>query len=169
METDKKPGHTDVEIDIERDGQTERIDVETDGTVEVVVKNDEVDVISENADGERAVVVIHEGHPQHEHGHGHEHGEGHPHHDHGHGGHHIPPPVLVELIFVNENEVKIHAIEQTGLQIKQAAINQDVKIELDFVLAEEISDDKRRIVGNDEVVKLHEGMKFSAVRDDDNS
>lgn len=173
METDKNPGQNEVDVvvDIERHGHEERIDVEADGPAEIRVSKDEVDIVTKGADGERTVVVVHTDGHHAEHGHGgeHDHEHGH-HHEHGHGGHdQPPPPPIIELIFVNENEVKVHAHELTGLQIKQAAIAQGVKIELDFVLAEEFPDETRRIVGNGDVVKLHEGMKFSAVRDDDNS
>ncbi|KWF15277.1 hypothetical protein WL82_28980 [Burkholderia ubonensis] len=72
-------------------------------------------------------------------------------------------------IRVNEKSVTVRAHELTGLQIKQAAIDAGIAIQLDFVLAEERPDGTSRIIGDAEVVKLHSGMEFSAIRDDDNS
>jgi hypothetical protein len=82
---------------------------------------------------------------------------------------HPSPPVHEEEILVNEQTVKIQSREATGIEIKRAAIAQGVAIQEDFVLSIEIGERKSRIVGDEEVVKLHHGSRFIAVAPDDNS
>jgi len=72
-------------------------------------------------------------------------------------------------IEVNEQPVAMHAKEATGLQIKQAAVDQSVAIQLDFVLSLELGERRSRVVGDDEVIHLHPHQKFIAVAPDDNS
>ncbi len=72
-------------------------------------------------------------------------------------------------IIVNERPVLLPHHRVTGMQIKQAAINQHVQIELDFVLSEELPDHKRRIIGDNEEVTVSDKSKFIAVAPDDNS
>ena len=75
-------------------------------------------------------------------------------------------PVPVE---VNNKPVKIDGPTATGLQIKKAAIDQGVSIELDFVLAMEGPDGKHIIIGDSDEVSLQYGEKFYATTPDDNS
>ena len=75
-------------------------------------------------------------------------------------------PVPVE---VNNKPVKVDGPTATGLQIKQAAIEQGVSIQVDFHLSVLGSDGKEDPVGDDESVELHNGLKFFAVAGDDNS
>ncbi len=75
----------------------------------------------------------------------------------------------IVTITVNEQPVEITGPKATGRQIKQAAIDQQVKIELNFVLSEEFPNRKTRIVGDDDEVTVHPGSKFIAVAPDDNS
>ena len=75
-------------------------------------------------------------------------------------------PLLIE---VNNNEVKIDGPSATGLQIKQAAIDERVKIELDFRLSVLGEDGKEDPVRDDESVDLYRGQKFFAIGGDDNS
>lgn len=75
-------------------------------------------------------------------------------------------PVLIE---VNTKPVKIDGPRASGLAIKQAAIDDGVKIELDFRLSELQSDGKEDPVSDLEIVEVHEGSKFFAVDGDDNS
>lgn len=77
-----------------------------------------------------------------------------------------PGPVWIE---VNNNPVKVDGPRAKGLQIKQAAIDEGVKIELDYVLAVEDAEGKRHIVGDRESVQLHDGQKFFAATGDDDS
>ena len=72
-------------------------------------------------------------------------------------------------ILVNENKVHVPGPRTTGLAIKQAAIEQGVRIQLDFVLSEEIGERRTRIIGDDEVVTVHPRSRFLAVAPDDNS
>jgi hypothetical protein len=77
-----------------------------------------------------------------------------------------PEPVEIS---VNHKPVAVPDAAVTGLQIKQAAIAQGLKIELSFQLSEELGPRQTRIVGNDEIIHVHEGSKFLAVHGDDNS
>ena len=72
-------------------------------------------------------------------------------------------------ITVNERPVVVHHHRMTGLAIKEAAIAQHVPIQLDFVLSEELPHGKTKIVGDQDVVEIHNGAKFNAVAPDDNS
>jgi hypothetical protein len=71
-------------------------------------------------------------------------------------------------IEVNRKPVRIAGHEATGLQIKQAAIDQGVHIQLDFVLSHRV-DHRHEIVGDNERIRLHAGEEFHAIRPDDNS
>lgn len=72
---------------------------------------------------------------------------------------HEPPLVNV---LVNEKAVKLLGRTETGRQIKTAAIEQGVPIELHFVLEEELSDGTRRVVEDHDKVSLHEHQRFVA-------
>ena len=72
-------------------------------------------------------------------------------------------------ISVNRKPVKVDGPKTTGLDIKKAAVEQGVAIELDFQLAKVRADGKQQIVGNDEVVDLRESKTFYATDGDDNS
>jgi len=72
-------------------------------------------------------------------------------------------------ITVNEKPVEIEGPKATGLEIKQAAIAQGVKIELSFVLSEELPNRKTRIVGDTDIVTVTKHSRFVAVAPDDNS
>lgn len=69
---------------------------------------------------------------------------------------------------VNNNPVAFTEHEVTGLQIKEAAINQGVGIQLDFNLFE-IKGGKLNPVSDVQVAHLHKGQEFRAVTPDDNS
>jgi hypothetical protein len=75
---------------------------------------------------------------------------------------------LVDIV-VNKHQVRIQGPKTTGLQIKEAAIAQGVKIQISFQLSEKLGDHKTRVIGNTDPVTLHEGAVFVAVADDDNS
>jgi hypothetical protein len=72
-------------------------------------------------------------------------------------------------IKVNDSPVAVEGPRTTGLQIKEAAIAQGVKIEVTFELSEELGDRKTKVIGNDDPVTVHEGLEFLAVAGDDNS
>ena len=73
------------------------------------------------------------------------------------------------LITVNRQGVKIAGPTASGLDIKRAAIDQGVAIELDFQLAMVGRGGAQRIVGNRDTVEVHDGSEFVATADDDNS
>jgi hypothetical protein len=72
-------------------------------------------------------------------------------------------------IHVNEQPVAMPDDHATGLQIKEQAIAQGVRIELDFQLVEELENGRTRNVGNDDEVKLKNKSRFLANDGDDNS
>ncbi len=72
-------------------------------------------------------------------------------------------------ITVNEQPVTVLGPRTTGLEIKNAAINQGVAIEVSFVLAEELPSNKTKIVGDEDIVTVHPGSRFVATAPDDSS
>jgi hypothetical protein len=75
---------------------------------------------------------------------------------------------LVDIV-VNKHQIRIQGPRATGLQIKEAAIAQGVKIQISFQLSEKLADHKTKVIGNTDPVMLHEGAVFVAIADDDNS
>jgi hypothetical protein len=80
--------------------------------------------------------------------------------------HHQPEKTYV--IQVNTQNVTMHEHKATGAEIKAAAIAQHVAIELGFVLSVKHGN-RYDIVGDDDVVTLHQGLDFIATHADDNS
>lgn len=72
-------------------------------------------------------------------------------------------------IVVNKQRVRVEGHEETGLQIKEAAIAQGVQIQISFQLSEVIGDHKTKVIDNSDTVSVHEGAVFVAIADDDNS
>jgi hypothetical protein len=72
-------------------------------------------------------------------------------------------------ITVNERPVTIDGPRVTGLEIKQAAIAQDVPIQLDFLLSEELENRRTRLVGDGDIVTVNKNSRFVAIPNDDNS
>ena len=72
-------------------------------------------------------------------------------------------------IEVNDHKVDMPAGPATGLEIKQAAIKQDVHIELNFVLQMQLPNGSSKVIGNDDKVQLTEHLTFTAIAPDDNS
>jgi hypothetical protein len=85
------------------------------------------------------------------------------HHHHPH-----PHPEPVEF-HVNEKNVRMEGHDHTGLQIKEAAKAQGVKIELDFLLYLLRHQQPNKLIGDDEEVHVTHESKFHAIADDDNS
>lgn len=75
-------------------------------------------------------------------------------------------PVAVK---VNGQPVTVEGPRTDGAAIKAAAIAQGVKIQPDFVLSEELSNRRTRIIGDAEVVTVTPESHFVAVAPDDNS
>ena len=72
-------------------------------------------------------------------------------------------------VSVNDKPVELVGAEQTGAQVKQAAIEQNVGIKEDFVLSIELGGGKTTLVGDDERIVVRTGVRFVAIDDDDNS
>jgi hypothetical protein len=72
-------------------------------------------------------------------------------------------------ITVNEQPVRLRGDSATGAEIKAAAIAQGVQIQQNFVLQEELPNGTSRIVGDNDMVKLREHLRFTALAPDDNS
>ena len=71
-------------------------------------------------------------------------------------------------IIVNGNPVAFTDHEVTGLQIKEASINQGVAIQVDFNLFE-IKEKKLKPVSDTTTISIHKDEEFRAVTPDDNS
>ena len=82
-----------------------------------------------------------------------------------------PEVLLVETVTVevNDHKVEMPAGPATGLEIKQAAIKQDVNIELNFVLQMQLPNGSSKVIGDDDKVQLAEHLTFTAIAPDDNS
>ena len=82
-----------------------------------------------------------------------------------------PEVLFVETVTVevNDRKVKMPAGPATGLEIKQAAIEQDAKIELNFVLQMQLPNGSSKVIGDDDKVQLTEHLAFTAIAPDDNS
>lgn len=65
-------------------------------------------------------------------------------------------------VSVNDRSVKLLGHQETGIEIKTAAIEQGVPIQLDFVLEEILADGSHRTVRDEEPVTLKDGLRFSA-------
>lgn len=92
----------------------------------------------------------------------HDQSEHHPHH------HPTPHPEPVR-IHVNEKPVHLRGHHHTGLQIKEAAKAQGVKIELDFLLYLVRHHQPNKPIGDHEEVHVNDESRFHAIADDDNS
>jgi len=82
--------------------------------------------------------------------------------------HHHEPHPRVE-IHVNEKPVHMVGHQQTGLRVKKAAIAQDVKIELDFLLYLLRHHQANLPIGDNEEISVTHESRFHAIADDDNS
>jgi hypothetical protein len=72
-------------------------------------------------------------------------------------------------VTVNDKPVVLEGAKQTGASVKKAAIEQDVNIKEDFVLSIELRGGKTKLVGDDEEIEAHDGERFLAIENDDNS
>jgi hypothetical protein len=72
-------------------------------------------------------------------------------------------------IKVNGKPVSMPDKDVTGLEIKTAAAAQGVAIEMNFVLQMELPNGTSKIIGDNDLVKIHHGSSFTAIRPDDNS
>ncbi len=85
--------------------------------------------------------------------------------------HHLHPDHHLQAveIHVNDRPVRMKGHQQTGLEIKQAAIAQGVKIQLDFLLYLVRHHHPNQPIGDDEEVHITHESRFHAIADDDNS
>ena len=72
-------------------------------------------------------------------------------------------------ISVNDKPVVLDGPKQTGVNIKKAAIEQDVNIKEDFLLSIELGGGRTRLVGDEEFIEVKPGDRFVAIENDDNS
>ena len=73
------------------------------------------------------------------------------------------------VVFVNEKEVHLDDKIQTGLEIKRAAIEQAVPIQLDFVLSIELGGGRTELIPDAKKIKVKRHDRFLAIPNDDNS
>jgi hypothetical protein len=73
------------------------------------------------------------------------------------------------LILVNDQKVRVRGPRTTGLEIKDAAIQEGLPIDLGFQLIEELPHDRTRVVGDADVVEVRTDSRFLALAPDDNS
>jgi len=72
-------------------------------------------------------------------------------------------------VTVNNHPVALASRRVSGLEIKQAAVDQHVPIQVDFVLSEELGDHRTKIIGNNDIVSVTDHSRFVAIPPDDNS
>ncbi|TMC48165.1 MAG: hypothetical protein E6J14_12755 [Chloroflexi bacterium] len=77
-------------------------------------------------------------------------------------------PHLV-TVHVNDRPVNLAGPKRAGLEIKEAAVNQGVPIQLDFALSELLPNGGTRAVGNSDEVTVTKESRFTAIDVDDNS
>lgn len=70
---------------------------------------------------------------------------------------------------VNDQPVTLLSRAVTGAQIKAAAIAQHVDIKANFQLIRKRPGQASKVIGDDELVHIHEHEKFRAIPPDDNS
>ena len=72
-------------------------------------------------------------------------------------------------IEVNDHKVEMPTGPATGLEIKEAAIKQDVNIQVNFVLMVQLPNGSSKVIGDEDKVPLTEHLTFTAIAPDDNS
>ena len=72
-------------------------------------------------------------------------------------------------IEVNDHKVKMHEGPAKGLEIKQAAVDQGVPIQTNFVLQLHLPNGSSKVIGDNDKVQLSEHLAFTAIAADDNS
>ena len=77
-------------------------------------------------------------------------------------------PKRVE-IEVNGKKVQMPEGPTSGLEIKDAAIEQGVGITVKFVLQQEMPNGTGKVIGDDDKVEIREHLSFTAIEPDDNS
>jgi hypothetical protein len=86
-----------------------------------------------------------------------------------HAPHHPHPHAHEVEFFVNKKPVHMTGHRHKGIEIKDAAIAQGVKIQRDFLLFLEHEHQPNKPIGDDEEVTINKHSRFKAIGDDDNS
>jgi hypothetical protein len=74
------------------------------------------------------------------------------------------------VVGVNNKPVTLESHRVTGREIKQAAVDQGVEIELDFILVEDArGGHESKVIGDDDDVTVNKHSTFTANDGDDNS
>ena len=72
-------------------------------------------------------------------------------------------------IEVNDQKVKMVEGPASGLEIKQAAVDQGISIQTNFILQLHLPNGSSKVIGDDDKVDLSEHLAFTAIAADDNS
>lgn len=75
----------------------------------------------------------------------------------------------VTVVFNVNQRIVLEQRKYTGLELKQAAIQQGVLIQPSYVLYEVKHNGRRVIIGDQDTVQVNKESEFAAVADDDNS
>jgi len=81
----------------------------------------------------------------------------------------VKQPNVEVTVIVNGQNIELIGPRITGLQVIKAAIDQGVRIDLDFILSMLIAAGKSKIIGNDDIVTINKNSEFIATAHDDNS
>jgi hypothetical protein len=76
---------------------------------------------------------------------------------------------MVTVMFNKNQHITLEQRKYTGIELKQAAIQQGVLIQLSYVLFEVKHNGRRVIIGDHDIVRVNKESEFAAVADDDNS
>jgi hypothetical protein len=74
----------------------------------------------------------------------------------------------VEVVF-NKKQILLQKGHLSGLEIKHGAIAQGLPIQPTYVLFLIKNRNHRKVIGDADVIEIHDGIEFAAVADDDNS
>lgn len=72
-------------------------------------------------------------------------------------------------IEVNDRKVKMLEGPANGIEIKEAAIDQGVSIQENFVLQLQLPNGSSKVIGDTDKVQLSDHLSFTAIAPDDNS
>lgn len=74
----------------------------------------------------------------------------------------------VTVVF-NHKSIEMPKGKHSGLEIKNYAIQAGIQIQPSYVLFIVKGRGRRELIGDTDIVNVHEGIEFAAVADDDNS
>ena len=72
-------------------------------------------------------------------------------------------------IEVNDNKIKMLEGPANGIEIKEAAIDQGVSIQANFVLQLQLPNGSSKVIGDTDKVQVTDHLSFTAIAPDDNS